>query len=331
MILMRRGQGILEYVFMIGIAAAVIIAMGVYVKRGFQGSLRGAAEQIGAGQYSTNNTTANKRVTKNVSSTSVSTSISTTVYGNGGAESQKMQDNRAEQEQLRVQLAALNAEKLANRGTNSNPSINQAATAAGDAITKISDAGIANIITAAQRAQTLDSIDNSIGQVNGALTQLQAAYTKTENSRNTLRDADYGCDGMPASVVQDIADLEEAMRDNLEHQGELRGALADLAVARQNAVDAMDSGATNVPAITPVVTPVDTPRTLEQIQTEIDAINTRLGVLAADYANLSVDWVSRVIVPDQTTGNSSNIETGTQTTDSLTDESLGRLGNDTWR
>ena len=325
---MRRGQGILEYAFMIGIAAAVIIAMAAYAKRGFQGYVRGASEQIGSGQYSTNNTTANKNVIKNISSTSVSTSTSTISYGNGGAESPEMRANKEQQRQLRLRLAALNAEKHGISGDNAV--VNQAATDTENLLAGISATGIANIITDAQRATTLAAIDNSIVQVNAALTQVETAYTDMEHTRNRLRDADYGDDGMPDSVRQQIAELNAQMRENLVLQGQLRDALANLAVARQNAMDASNA-TTAGPAIPPVVIPYDTPITLAQIQADIDAITTALADLATAYTTLSDAWTSRVITPDQTTSNSSNIETGTQTTNSLTDESLGSLGNDTWR
>ncbi len=51
---MRKGQSTLEYVYLIGIAAVAIIAVLVYVSRGFQGKLRLQASQMGD-QYSPGN------------------------------------------------------------------------------------------------------------------------------------------------------------------------------------------------------------------------------------------------------------------------------------
>jgi len=51
---MRRGQTALEYVFLIGIVAAAIIAILVYISRGFQENLRFRADQVGE-QYSPKN------------------------------------------------------------------------------------------------------------------------------------------------------------------------------------------------------------------------------------------------------------------------------------
>jgi len=48
---MRRAQTTLEYAYLIGIVAAAIIVMLVYISRGFQGNLRTLSEQIGAGAY----------------------------------------------------------------------------------------------------------------------------------------------------------------------------------------------------------------------------------------------------------------------------------------
>jgi hypothetical protein len=306
-LMMRRGQGILEYAFMIGIAAAVIIAMAAYAKRGFQGYVRGASEQIGSGQYSTNNTTANKNVIKNISSSSVSTSTSTTVYGNGGSESPEMQANQEQQDQLRTELAALNAEKLIMNANNSTATD----------ITGINRAGIANTTTTAQWNQVLGAIDNSIREITTQLTTLSRAYTTLSNEYAAAND-----DDKPAIAAE--------MAENQRQQQQLRGEITDLNNRRQAAVNDMNSSI-NTTAITPVVTSTDTPMTLAQIQARIDAINTQLASLATAYAAAMDAWDARVITPDQTTSNSSNVETGTQTTNSLTDENLGSLGNDSWR
>ena len=50
-----RGQSTLEYVILAGFVVAALIAMGVYMKRGFQGRLRESTDQIGQ-QYSAANT-----------------------------------------------------------------------------------------------------------------------------------------------------------------------------------------------------------------------------------------------------------------------------------
>ncbi|MGA2775800.1 MAG: hypothetical protein ABSE81_07070 [Candidatus Omnitrophota bacterium] len=52
---MRRGQATLDYVCLLGILIATLIAMGIYMKRGFQGKYRELGEQIGS-QYSPNAT-----------------------------------------------------------------------------------------------------------------------------------------------------------------------------------------------------------------------------------------------------------------------------------
>ncbi len=51
-----RGQSTLEYVILLGFVVAALIAMGIYMKRGFQGKLRESTDQIGE-QYSAGNTT----------------------------------------------------------------------------------------------------------------------------------------------------------------------------------------------------------------------------------------------------------------------------------
>ena len=63
-----RGQGTLEYVILTGFVVAALIAMGVYMKRGFQGRLRESTDQIG-GQYSAQHTVSNYNTITNVSQT----------------------------------------------------------------------------------------------------------------------------------------------------------------------------------------------------------------------------------------------------------------------
>ncbi|MEK7308299.1 MAG: hypothetical protein AAB089_04440 [Nitrospirota bacterium] len=53
--MMRRAQTTLEYVFLIGIVAAALIAILAYVSRGFQGKLRNQADEMGE-QYSPGHT-----------------------------------------------------------------------------------------------------------------------------------------------------------------------------------------------------------------------------------------------------------------------------------
>lgn len=47
----NKGQSTLEYVILFGFVVAALLAMGVYMKRGFQGRLRESTDQIGE-QYS---------------------------------------------------------------------------------------------------------------------------------------------------------------------------------------------------------------------------------------------------------------------------------------
>ena len=55
---MRRGQSTIEYILVIGVLAVSLVVMGVYIKRGFQGNIRGLADQTGE-QYSPGHMTIN--------------------------------------------------------------------------------------------------------------------------------------------------------------------------------------------------------------------------------------------------------------------------------
>ena len=60
-----KGQSTLEYVILVGFIVAALIAMGVYIKRGFQGRLKESTDQVGQ-QYSPGNTVSNYKTTTNV-------------------------------------------------------------------------------------------------------------------------------------------------------------------------------------------------------------------------------------------------------------------------
>ena len=55
----KRGQSTLEYVILIIIVAGALLAIQVYVKRGIQGRMKQASDDIGE-QYSVGNTNINK-------------------------------------------------------------------------------------------------------------------------------------------------------------------------------------------------------------------------------------------------------------------------------
>jgi uncharacterized protein (UPF0333 family) len=63
-----RGQSTLEYVILAGFVVAALIAMGVYMKRGFQGKLRESTDQIGQ-QYSAEHTISSYTTNTNVAQT----------------------------------------------------------------------------------------------------------------------------------------------------------------------------------------------------------------------------------------------------------------------
>ncbi len=61
MYLNKKGQSTLEYGIIVAVVVAGLLAMQMYIKRGVQGKLRGAADDIGE-QFSPEHTTG-KRVT----------------------------------------------------------------------------------------------------------------------------------------------------------------------------------------------------------------------------------------------------------------------------
>jgi len=67
MLLTRRAQSTLEYALVIAVVVGALVAMQVYVKRGVQGRLKSAADDIGE-QYSPGNTTGTVTVSTTTSS-----------------------------------------------------------------------------------------------------------------------------------------------------------------------------------------------------------------------------------------------------------------------
>jgi len=79
----RSGQSTLEYVYILGICIVALIAIGIYVSRGFQGKYRDLGSQIGS-QYSPSST-ASQLSNHTISDTyAISTSTVTKVYSTGG-------------------------------------------------------------------------------------------------------------------------------------------------------------------------------------------------------------------------------------------------------
>jgi Flp pilus assembly pilin Flp len=80
----RKAQSTLEYTMVVACIAAALMGMGIYVKRGFQGRFREAADQIGE-QYSAKTTKSDMTQTifnpSNVTVTSTPRWIPLTVNG----------------------------------------------------------------------------------------------------------------------------------------------------------------------------------------------------------------------------------------------------------
>ena len=65
---LNKAQTTLEYAILIGVIVAGLIAMQVYIKRGYQGKLRESADSMGQ-QFSPGNTTTNYAITNTTNST----------------------------------------------------------------------------------------------------------------------------------------------------------------------------------------------------------------------------------------------------------------------
>jgi hypothetical protein len=104
---MKKGQSTLDYVLLIGVFAAALIAMLVYVSRGMQGNLRNNAEKIGAMQYDPGNTHISNSETKKSTVRQASGSSSTVTYGDTYKKDPDMEAKLEEIQKKQAELAKL--------------------------------------------------------------------------------------------------------------------------------------------------------------------------------------------------------------------------------
>ncbi|MDD5500966.1 MAG: hypothetical protein PHH57_04690 [Candidatus Omnitrophica bacterium] len=93
---MKKGQAALDYILLIGVFAAALVAMLVYVNRGLQGGVRSNAEKLGAGQYDPGNTTIHNTEVKKIETTQSSGTNTTVNYGNMNEPNEAL-DNKLEE------------------------------------------------------------------------------------------------------------------------------------------------------------------------------------------------------------------------------------------
>lgn len=92
----KKAQSTLEYALLIGVIVAGLIAMQLYLKRGYQGKLRESSDQIGA-QYSPSWTTGKSTVTKESTTTeSVQNKVTRTEFTEPEKVNQTNQESTAE-------------------------------------------------------------------------------------------------------------------------------------------------------------------------------------------------------------------------------------------
>lgn len=89
---MKKSQATIEYIFLIALVAAAVIAMLFYISRGFQGNIRKQADQLSANQFERGKTAVNNIETKHVTATTSSRIVTTSVYGDETAFKAKQEE-----------------------------------------------------------------------------------------------------------------------------------------------------------------------------------------------------------------------------------------------
>jgi Flp pilus assembly pilin Flp len=104
---MRKAQSTIEYIVIIGAFAAAVIAAGVYINRGFQGQVRGLADQMGE-QYAPGQMTSSISETTNLSSSE--TTVSSSSEGILTSQSSDTTETQTVTRQSSERVGALSAE-----------------------------------------------------------------------------------------------------------------------------------------------------------------------------------------------------------------------------
>jgi len=84
MIKRRRGQSTLEYALIVAVVVGALLAMQIYMKRGMEGRMRKASDDIGK-QFEADKTTVRHTTKKSGESVEVTAEGATTVYAGGAA------------------------------------------------------------------------------------------------------------------------------------------------------------------------------------------------------------------------------------------------------
>lgn len=332
---MKKGQTTLEYAYIIGIAAAAIVTILVYISRGFQGNIRAKADQIGAGQYEPGKTAINNTETKRLISTITSKSTTTTTYGNVQAGSKEMRQNQKDQEFLRSELKAL--EKI--RGE--------------------LEFSLENMLSAQDRGEiaestALEDIRQNIEALNAELEALRGQYeaksaevanneiqqanlTEQINGLKAQRDAlvcgleDTECEDAKADLNNQITNLEADL-DALEEahvtladqkadlEDQMNDKNADIQAYMDSLGTTVSGPGTSGPGAATSIASLEA--TLIELNKTINDKSGALNTLVDAYKVLSKDWQPN---PDVTIITSSNTEGGILTTSKGTDEALGVL------
>jgi len=321
---LRRGQTTLEYVFIIGIVAAAIIAASVYIKRGFQGSIRSASDDLSASQYSPGNTQTDNRIEKNFSSTITSTSTATTVYGNMQIQSPGMARNKEEQDRLLAELKRL--EEYRSSIAISESAITSAAvSASGTGLN--SDLRLQQAV-AQSRQEGLAPFNEEIAKRERRLAELEEEYRNLDSQWR-----ERGCNTYWWGWRRGCHNIYRQMQRNQKQQGDLRRELNVLRGIRPTAEAEAQSAAENASTQGVRTQSGDLPEnllglTLAEIDQLISQTRKELDELRETYKKLAKTWEERTIRPDRTGVRSSNIEEGSVRSSTRIDESLGRYSNE---
>ncbi len=79
-----RGQSTLEYALIVAVVVGALLAMQIYMKRGMEGRMRKASDDIGK-QFEADKTTVTHKTTKSGTTVEETASGATTVYAGGAA------------------------------------------------------------------------------------------------------------------------------------------------------------------------------------------------------------------------------------------------------
>lgn len=330
-----RAQSALEYVFLIAVTAAALIATLVYVNRGFQGNLRSQADQAGAGgAYSPGNTTVINSEEKKLQSKIVAGSKTTVTYGDSHWPGKEIADLKAQIKELKNELWDLRTQiyllklQIKYGGIFLKDPVLIELQAEINAVLKEVKALEAKI---PQLEKHIEDLNDKIVLIKADIENIQIQLARDDLTPKEREQWEK-------KLAERQKDLDEAQQDLTDTQAALNQAKIDkakdyekikkLQVKIQERIDYLLKNNPNMPVNPDMYAST---KALESLEKQVSDKQDQLSKLQEKLEKLWKEWQKKPKIADKTFSVSSNEESGTVTQSKQASETLGALSNDRWQ